>query len=55
MVGEDSYYCALFPRAWTVYKEPDPKLRATCRQVSPVSASLYSVEGGLTFVLVAYN
>ncbi len=34
--GEKSTYYALFPRAWTVYKEPDPDLKLTCRQVSPV-------------------
>lgn len=34
--GEKSNYYALFPRAWTVYEEPDPRLRLTCRQISPV-------------------
>lgn len=34
--GKASTYHALFPRAWTVYEEPDPKIRLTCRQVSPV-------------------
>lgn len=29
-------YHALFPRAWTVYEQPIPGLRLTCRQVSPV-------------------
>jgi non-lysosomal glucosylceramidase len=29
-------YHALFPRAWTVYEEPLPGVRLTCRQVSPV-------------------
>jgi len=29
-------YHALFPRAWTVYEQPLPGLRLTCRQVSPV-------------------
>jgi non-lysosomal glucosylceramidase len=28
-------YHALFPRAWTVYEEPLPGVRLTCRQVSP--------------------
>ncbi len=28
-------YHALFPRAWTVYEEPLPGIRLTCRQVSP--------------------
>jgi non-lysosomal glucosylceramidase len=26
----------LFPRAWTVYEEPDPSIKLICRQVSPV-------------------
>jgi non-lysosomal glucosylceramidase len=34
--GKASTYHALFPRAWTVYREPDPQLKLTCRQVSPV-------------------
>ena len=34
--GRASTYHALFPRAWTVYKEPDPHLRLTCRQISPL-------------------
>jgi non-lysosomal glucosylceramidase len=29
-------YHALYPRAWTVYAEPVPELRLTCRQISPV-------------------
>ena len=29
-------YHALFPRAWTVYEEPVPNIRLTCRQLSPV-------------------
>ena len=29
-------YFALFPRAWTIYEEPVPGIRITCRQVSPV-------------------
>jgi non-lysosomal glucosylceramidase len=33
--GKASTYHALFPRAWTVYQEPDPNLKLTCRQVSP--------------------
>lgn len=28
-------YHALYPRAWTVYEEPLPGVRLTCRQVSP--------------------
>ncbi|MBN1430198.1 MAG: hypothetical protein JXB07_17645 [Anaerolineae bacterium] len=34
--GRSSTYHALFPRAWTVYEEPDPKVKLTCRQISPV-------------------
>lgn len=34
--GGKSHYHALHPRAWTVYEEPDPKLRLTCRQISPL-------------------
>lgn len=33
---EKGAYYALFPRAWTVYEEPLPGLRLTCRQISPV-------------------
>ncbi|XP_054803001.1 uncharacterized protein LOC129306418 isoform X1 [Prosopis cineraria] len=34
--GQNSTYHALYPRAWTVYEEPDPLLRIVCRQISPV-------------------
>ena len=34
-------YHALFPRAWTVYEEPLPGVRLTCRQMSPVIADNY--------------
>ncbi|KAK4271058.1 hypothetical protein QN277_019806 [Acacia crassicarpa] len=34
--GQSSTYHALYPRAWTVYKEPDPSLQIVCRQISPV-------------------
>ena len=36
MDGACATYHALFPRAWTVYQEPVPGVRLTCRQVSPV-------------------
>ncbi|KAL5555108.1 hypothetical protein UlMin_037344 [Ulmus minor] len=37
MIGKNSKYHALFPRAWTVYEgEPDPSLRIVCRQISPI-------------------
>lgn len=36
LTGKRSTYHALYPRAWTVYEEPDPNLRLTCRQISPV-------------------
>jgi hypothetical protein len=39
-VGEESHYSALFPRAWTVYDEPEPRLRLTSRQISPVHTTL---------------
>lgn len=29
-------YHALFPRAWTQYREPIPRINLTCRQISPV-------------------
>jgi len=29
-------YHALYPRAWTIYDDPLPQIRLTCRQVSPV-------------------
>ncbi|KAI4298926.1 hypothetical protein L6164_032433 [Bauhinia variegata] len=34
--GRSSTYHALYPRAWTVYEEPDPNLRIVCRQISPI-------------------
>lgn len=36
MEGACATYHALFPRAWTIYENPVPGLRLTCRQVSPV-------------------
>ncbi|KAE9445959.1 hypothetical protein C3L33_22142, partial [Rhododendron williamsianum] len=34
--GQHSTYCALFPRAWTIYDgEPDPELKVSYRQISP--------------------
>ena len=39
--GANSAYFALFPRAWTVYEEPDPELRVVCKQISPVIAHNY--------------
>ncbi|XP_042470867.1 non-lysosomal glucosylceramidase-like [Zingiber officinale] len=34
--GKNCTYHALYPRSWTVYDgEPDPKLKITCRQISP--------------------
>lgn len=40
--GKKSTYHALYPRAWTVYKEPDPDLTMTCRQVSPIIPHNYN-------------
>ena len=34
ITGKNSTYYALYPRAWTVYQEPDPNVRLTCLQVS---------------------
>ncbi len=34
--GSQATYHALFPRAWTVYQQPLPGIRLTCRQLSPV-------------------
>ena len=34
--GRQATYHALFPRAWTVYQQPLPSIRLTCRQLSPV-------------------
>ena len=34
--AECATYYGLFPRAWTVYEQPIPDLRLTCRQISPV-------------------
>ncbi|MED6220792.1 hypothetical protein PIB30_048261 [Stylosanthes scabra] len=34
--GDKSTYHALYPRAWTIYEEPDPALRIVCRQISPI-------------------
>jgi non-lysosomal glucosylceramidase len=36
MDGSQATYHALFPRAWTVYEQPLPGIRLTCRQLSPV-------------------
>ncbi|KAG2312367.1 hypothetical protein Bca52824_023924 [Brassica carinata] len=39
--GDKSTYHALYPRSWTVYKEPDPELRIVSRQVSPFIPNNY--------------
>eukprot|EP01103_Thecamoeba_quadrilineata_P018741 TRINITY_DN7323_c0_g1_i1.p1 TRINITY_DN7323_c0_g1~~TRINITY_DN7323_c0_g1_i1.p1 ORF type:complete len:879 (+),score=168.96 TRINITY_DN7323_c0_g1_i1:63-2699(+) len=39
--GDKSHYHALFPRAWTVYEEPDPLLKMTSMQFSPFIAGNY--------------
>uniref|UniRef100_A0A6B2KY59 NLGase n=1 Tax=Arcella intermedia TaxID=1963864 RepID=A0A6B2KY59_9EUKA len=40
--GKKSQYHGLFPQAWTVYDgEPDPDLKLTCHQVSPVIPNDY--------------
>jgi non-lysosomal glucosylceramidase len=43
LTGSQSTYYALFPRAWTVYNEPDPTIRLTCKQFSPVIPNNYKV------------
>eukprot|EP01125_Pyxidicula_operculata_P011846 TRINITY_DN387_c0_g1_i1.p1 TRINITY_DN387_c0_g1~~TRINITY_DN387_c0_g1_i1.p1 ORF type:complete len:741 (-),score=202.78 TRINITY_DN387_c0_g1_i1:616-2838(-) len=41
--GDKSTYHGLFPRSWTVYDgEPDPHLKITCQQVSPVIPNDYA-------------
>ncbi|CAG2059201.1 unnamed protein product, partial [Timema podura] len=34
--GSHAQYCALYPRAWTIYEIPEHKIRLICRQISPV-------------------
>lgn len=41
VTGQKSTYHGLFPRSWYVYEEPDPRLRLTCKQLSPVIAHNY--------------
>ncbi len=41
MPADCAAYHALFPRAWTVYREPLPGIRLACRQLSPVIAHNY--------------
>jgi len=40
--AEDALYCALYPRAWTVYNIPKVGVRIICRQISPVIPNEYS-------------
>jgi len=37
------HYCALYPRAWTVYEEPVSDVRMTCCQISPIIPHEYQV------------
>mmetsp|Transcript_11799 Transcript_11799/g.33225 ORF Transcript_11799/g.33225 Transcript_11799/m.33225 type:complete len:1288 (-) Transcript_11799:36-3899(-) len=41
LTGFQSTYHALYPRAWTVYQEPDPNIKLTCKQLSPVIPNNY--------------
>lgn len=41
MNGATATYHALFPRAWTVYEQPVPAIRLTCRQLSPIIPDNY--------------
>ncbi|XP_076067444.1 non-lysosomal glucosylceramidase [Oratosquilla oratoria] len=34
--AEDSLYCGLYPRSWTVHNIPEQKIRLICRQISPI-------------------
>jgi len=36
LAPQGASYRALFPRAWSLYEQPLPGIRLTCRQVSPV-------------------
>ncbi len=45
-------YHALFPRAWTTYKNPLPEISLTCRQISPVIAGNYTAS---SFPVVVFH
>uniref|UniRef100_A0A0D6QZ21 NLGase n=2 Tax=Araucaria cunninghamii TaxID=56994 RepID=A0A0D6QZ21_ARACU len=53
--GKHSTYHALFPRAWTIYDgEPDPDLKISCQQISPVIPHNYK-ESSLPVVVFSYT
>ncbi|XP_063225117.1 non-lysosomal glucosylceramidase isoform X3 [Bacillus rossius redtenbacheri] len=55
--GSDGQYCALYPRAWTVFDIPELSVRLVCRQVSPVIPHNYkdSCVPGAAFVWTVEN
>ncbi|NDJ54803.1 MAG: hypothetical protein GYB68_17170 [Chloroflexi bacterium] len=50
-------YFGLFPRAWSTYHDPDPKMTLTCRQISPVIPHNYreSATPAVSFVWTLEN
>ncbi|KAF7152979.1 hypothetical protein RHSIM_Rhsim01G0146100 [Rhododendron simsii] len=53
--GQHSTYCALFPRAWTIYDgEPDPELKVSCRLLSPFIPHNYR-ESSLPIAVYVYT
>ncbi|KAF7152268.1 hypothetical protein RHSIM_Rhsim01G0146000 [Rhododendron simsii] len=53
--GQHSTYCALFPRAWTIYDgEPDPELEVSCRLLSPFIPHNYR-ESSLPIAVYVYT
>ncbi len=54
---DNSHYFGLFPKAWTVYQEPDPSIRLICKQMSPVIAHNYKESSFpvVSFVLVFFS
>ena len=51
---EDGLYCALWPRAWTVYNIPEVGVRLICRQVSPCIPHNYK-ESSLPATVFIFN
>ncbi|KAL5713234.1 glucosylceramidase [Ranunculus cassubicifolius] len=54
LTGQNSTYHALYPRAWTVYNEPDPELKVVCRQISPFIPHNYK-ESSFPVVVFTYT
>nr|CAD7442175.1 unnamed protein product [Timema bartmani] len=55
--GSHAQYCALYPRAWTIYEIPEHKIRLICRQISPVIPHNYkdSCIPGAAFIWTIEN